>query len=343
MSDGGEGLVQTLIAAKGGKIIPHVVKGPMGRPVAAFIGVLNDKTTGIIEMAAASGLAHLSRAERNPLLTTTYGTGELIKHALDIGCQKIIIGIGGSATNDGGAGMAQALGAHLISVGEKEIQPGVSGLENLASIDISELDPRIRETEILIAADVDNPLCGPQGASYVYGKQKGAAPEMLPQMDNALRRYGLIVTRDLGIDIIKLPGAGAAGGLGGGLVAFLGGRIKKGIDLVIETNNLEEILSKGTDLVITGEGEINFQTAHGKVCHGVAKLAKKYNIPVIALAGSIGKGSETLYDIGIDAQFSIATKPMTLEESVDNTEILLVNAAEQCARLIKVLCNRQRT
>lgn len=337
MSDGGEGLVQTLVKATGGYTIPRKVTGPMGKPVDAFIGILGDGVTGVVEMASASGLPLVAPSERNPLFATTYGTGELIKFALDKGCKKIIIGIGGSATNDGGAGMAQALGVRLLTVDEKEIGPGAKGLSKLDRIDIQGLDPRLKEVEILVAADVNNPLCGPHGASYVFGPQKGATPEMLPFLDETLRKYAEILNRDLRINILDMPGAGAAGGLGGGLVAFLGARIRSGVDLVLETVNLEDILQKGVDLVITGEGEINHQTSYGKVSTGVAKLAKKYNIPVLALVGSIGDGAEKVLNHGIDAYFNITSRPMTLKESIAQANSLLADVAEQCARLIKAL------
>ncbi|MBE3573340.1 MAG: glycerate kinase [Moorella humiferrea] len=337
MADGGEGLTSTMVAATGGRTITTTVTGPLGQPVQATWGILGDGTTGVVEMAQASGLPLVPREKRNPLYTTTYGTGELIAQALDAGCRRLIVGIGGSATNDGGAGMAQALGVRLLNAEGKDIGRGAIGLEELNRIDIEGLDPRIKETEILVACDVDNPLCGPRGASAVYGPQKGATPEMIPRLDAALARLADVIKRDLGKDVRELPGAGAAGGLGAGLVAFLGATLRRGIDLVMETLDLDGILAKGADLVITGEGEINHQTAFGKVPAGVARLAGKYGIPVVALAGSIGEGAATVYDHGIKGFMSIVPRPLPLAYCLENAATLLTDAAERLMRLLTVL------
>lgn len=337
MADGGEGLTTTLVAATGGRIITTTVTGPLGEPVRAAWGILGDGTTAVVEMAQASGLPLVPREKRNPLFTTTYGTGELIRQALDAGCRRLIVGIGGSATNDGGAGMAQALGVKLLDARGQDIGPGAAGLEELERIEIQGLDPRVKEAEILVACDVDNPLCGPRGASAVYGPQKGATPEMVPRLDAALARLADTIERDLGKDVRELPGAGAAGGLGAGLVAFLGAGLRRGIELVIETVDLDGILARGADLVITGEGEINHQTAFGKVPAGVARVAGKYGIPVVALVGSIGEGAGTVYNHGIKGFMSIVPRPVPLAYCLENAATLLADAAERLVRLLTVM------
>ena len=273
MADGGEGTVEAFLTAVGGEKCFVQVTGPLGERVDSFFGILKDGQTAVIEMAAASGLPLVPEEKRNPLVTTTYGTGELIKAALDQGCKKIIVGLGGSATNDGGAGMAQALGVGLFNQEGVNLAFGGCNLRDLARIDISGLDPRIKETEIVAACDVDNPLCGPAGASAVFGPQKGADPEMVEQLDHALAHFGWKVHEQIGVDILNLPGAGAAGGLGGGLVGFLGAKLKPGIDIITEITGLEKMMA-GADLVITGEGQTDFQTARGKAPAGIARLAK---------------------------------------------------------------------
>ncbi|MGH4137821.1 glycerate kinase [Clostridium sp.] len=334
MADGGEGTVQSLVDATGGKLIKVKVKDPLMRTVEAFYGILGDGTTAVIEMAAASGITLLSKEERNPMKTTTYGTGEIIVHALDMGCRNFIIGIGGSATNDGGAGMLSALGVKLLDVNGKDIGCGGGSLDKLKTIDLSHLDSRIELCNIVAACDVDNPLCGERGASNIFGPQKGADEDMIITLDNNLSHYADMVEKYLGISIKEYPGAGAAGGLGGGLLAFLNAKLKRGIDIVIETTKLEDSI-KDADLVFTGEGMIDYQTAFGKTPFGVAKVAKKYNIPVIAIAGGIGKGTETLYEQGFTSIFSIVDKPMQLEEAIENCGILLENASERIMRILK--------
>ena len=274
MAEGGEGTVSAL------------VKNPIGYEIIANYGILGDQKTGVIEMSAASGLTLIKPEQRNPLLTTTYGTGQLILSALNDGCRRLIIGIGGSATNDGGAGMAQALGALLKKTDGTSISAGGQGLAELSDIDIRNLDCRLGETEIIVACDVDNPLTGPRGASYVYGPQKGATLEMMEVLDESLARYAEIIKICLGKDIDNLPGAGAAGGLGAGLMAFVNAQLESGIDIVTNTVKLVEQL-KGVDLVVTGEGYLDQQTIHGKTPVGVARIAQKQNIPVIAVAGGI--------------------------------------------------------
>ena len=297
--------------------------------------MLGDGVTAVIEMAAASGLTLVPLEQRNPLVTTTYGTGQLIKAALDRGCRKLLIGIGGSATNDGGAGMAQALGAKLITASGEPIPWGGSGLRQLDAIELSELDPRISETETVVACDVNNPLTGEDGASHVYGPQKGATPEMVQTLDTNLAHFDTILQRDIGGTVGDIPGAGAAGGLGAGLMAFLNAELKSGVALVIEATQLEKRLADA-DLVITGEGQINFQTVFGKTPIGVAKVAKERGIPVVAIAGSISDDADGVYDAGIDAMVDIVPEPMTLEVAIENAPTLIANAAERAARLISV-------
>lgn len=273
MADGGEGTVQSLVDATDGQIIKKQVIGPLGHPVEAFFGVLGNGKTAVIEMAAASGLHLVPQADRNPLITTTWGTGELILAALDYKVEHIIIGIGGSATNDGGAGMAQALGAKLLDDKGEQIGYGGGSLNQLVSIDLSALDPRLQQVKIEVACDVNNPLVGPTGAAAIYGPQKGATPEMVNLLDRNLTHYAEIIKKDLSKDVIDIPGAGAAGGLGAGLLAFLSAELKRGVDIVIAATQLEKHMNKA-DLVITGEGKIDNQTIHGKTPIGVAKTAK---------------------------------------------------------------------
>lgn len=335
MADGGEGTVQSLVDGTGGRIVRVKVKGPLMKEVEAFYGILGDGKTAVIEMAAASGLPLIKLEERNPLRSTTYGTGQLIKHALDSGCRELIIGIGGSATNDGGAGMLQALGVKLLDKEGLEIGFGGGELGRLNSIDLSTLDERIKYCSIVAACDVDNPLCGPRGASFIFGPQKGADENMARMLDKYLFHYANIIERDLGVHIKDVPGAGAAGGLGGGLMAFLGAKLKPGVDIVIDATKLDEKL-ESADLAITGEGMIDYQTQFGKTPYGVAKIAKKYNVPVIAIAGGIGRDAEALYDKGFHSIFSLVDKPMSLEQAIEGSEQLLESAAERIARLINI-------
>ena len=313
MADGGDGTVQCLVNATGGKILREKVTGPLGDEVLASYGILGDKKTAVIEMAEASGLTLVPENKRNPLITTTYGTGQLIKAALDQGCRKMIIGIGGSATNDGGAGMVQALGAKLLDKDGEEIGFGGGELKKLNRIDISNLDNRLSDTKVLVASDVNNPLCGPKGASRIYGPQKGATPELIEELDKSLSHFAEIIKRDLNKDIKDIPGAGAAGGLGASLIAFLDAELKSGIEIIIEIVKLEQAI-KDADLVITGEGKIDSQTIYGKAPIGVAKIAKKYNIPVIAVAAIIGDDANIVHQHGIDNLIKVSEPPMSLTE-----------------------------
>ena len=335
MADGGEGTVQSLVDATGGHIRTERVLAPLGNEVNAEFGILADGETAVIEMAAASGLTLVPADKRNPLHTTTYGTGQLIHTALELGCSRLIIGIGGSATNDGGAGMAEALGVKLLNAKGKPIPHGGHGLGQLTSIDITGIHPAIAETETVVACDVNNPLTGPKGASHVYGPQKGATPEMVETLDTHLAHFDRLLTRTLGKSFSDIPGAGAAGGLGAGLMAFLNAQLQLGVDIIIEAVNLKERM-EDADLVLTGEGQLDFQTAFGKTPVGVAKVAKHYNLPIIAIAGSIAEGAEAVYDKGIDAMLAIVQQPMSLEQASADASRLIADTAEQAARLLNI-------
>jgi len=332
MADGGEGTVQSLIDASGGEIIELTVHDPLFREIKSFYGIMGDGITAVIEMAAASGLPLLTTDERNPLKTTTYGTGELIKDALNRGCQKFIIGLGGSATNDGGCGMAQALGVKFFDKNGNEVGLGGGELSKIDKIDISGIDTRIKNAEFLAACDVDNPLCGDKGASAVYGPQKGASADDVILLDKGLEHFAQLVKQQLNLDIKDVAGAGAAGGLGAGALIFLQAQLQRGIEIVTQTTNLAGKMA-GADLVITGEGKIDSQTAFGKTPFGVAQLAKQRNIPVVAIAGSLGDGYQTLYDKGFDEIYSIMDKSMSLQEAMNNAEELLESATENIMRL----------
>jgi len=313
MADGGDGTVQCLVNATGGKILEEKVIGPLGNEVWAFYGILGDRKTAIVEMAAASGLTLVPENKRDPLITTTYGTGQLIKAALNQGCRKIIIGIGGSATNDGGAGMVQALGVKLLDQEGKEVGFGGGELKKIVKIDISCIDKRLSDIKVLVASDVNNPLCGPQGASRIYGPQKGATPEIIEELDESLAYFAELIKRDLHKDIKDIPGAGAAGGLGASLIAFLNAEFRPGIEIMIEAVKLEQAI-KDADLVITGEGKIDSQTIYGKAPIGVAKIAKKHNIPVVAVAAIIEEDSRIFQSYGIDTLIKVSEPPMRLSE-----------------------------
>ena len=333
VADGGDGTLETLVEASGGDIRSSEVIGPLGETRTAVWGAMGDGRTAVIEMARTSGLALVAVEDRDPLAATTYGLGQAIRDALDSGFRRFILGIGGSATNDAGAGMAQALGARLLDAGGADLPPGGAALAHLDRVDLSGLDPRVAGSDIAVACDVTNPLTGPEGASAVYGPQKGATPEMVAQLDAALAHLASVVRRDLGVEIDAIPGAGAAGGLGGGMIGFLGGRLEAGVDIVLETVGLEGRL-EGADLVITGEGSVDYQTVYNKAPIGVARLAKARGIPVVAIAGSLGERYREVYDHGIDAVLAITSRPMTLEEASAQVEALVADAAEQAARMM---------
>lgn len=336
MADGGEGTAQTLVDAANGKMIKTTVTGPLGKPVEGFYGLLGDDSkTAVIEIAAAAGLDLITFEQRNPMLTTTTGVGELIKHALDHGARHFVIGIGGSATNDGGIGMAQALGAEILDRHGNEVAFGGNGLQEVDSINIENLDPRLKESQIEVACDVDNFLIGKEGASHVFGRQKGANIEMIEQLDEAMEKYAHCIERDLGKTVKDIAGSGAAGGLGAGLLAFLDAELKPGIDLIIKINELESYL-KNADLVITGEGQIDDQTLFGKTPIGVAKVAKKYDIPVIGIAGKVDLTTNALYEAGIDAVFSLMDKPMDIKEALTTSKQLAEKLSENLMRMLHV-------
>lgn len=334
VADGGEGTVDAMIAATQGRLIHVDVTGPLGEPVNAFYGISGDEQCAFIEMAAASGLEQVPPTQRNPLKTTSWGTGELIRHALDNGVRHIIIGIGGSATNDGGAGMVQALGAKLLDRDDNPIAPGGGALETLARIDIRELDSRLADCHIEVACDVSNTLIGEKGASAVFGPQKGATKEMIARLDSGLEHYAQLIARDLDIQVLELAGGGAAGGMGAGLYAFCGAQLRQGIEIVTDALKLDEQIADA-DLVITGEGRIDSQTIHGKVPVGVARIAKRYNKPVIGIAGSLTADVGVVHEHGLDAVFSVIYTICTLEEALDNAAENVRMSARNIAATLK--------
>ncbi|MBV8384510.1 MAG: glycerate kinase, partial [Planctomycetaceae bacterium] len=331
MADGGEGTVEALVAATSGTSREAVVAGPLGEPVRARFGMLGDGHTAVLEMAAASGLALVPRDRRDPSRTSTRGTGELLLAAVEAGARRVVVGIGGSATNDGGAGLGQALGYRLLDAEGREIGPGGGALDRLAAIDASGRDPRLEGVEVAVACDVDNPLCGPRGASAVYGPQKGADPAMVAALDRNLDHLARVLERDLGVSVRDLPGAGAAGGLGAGLVAFASGRLEPGIALVIRAVGLADRL-RDADLCLTGEGALDASSAFGKTPIGVARLARSLGCPTIALAGTVGEGAAAVLEQGIDAFFSICPGPITLDDALARGATLLEHASAQATR-----------
>ncbi|MCY8498594.1 glycerate kinase [Bacillus atrophaeus] len=335
MADGGEGTVQSLIDSTNGWIKEQVVTGPMGEQVKAFFGMMGDGKTAVIEMAAASGLHLVPVDKRNPLVTTTRGTGELIAAALDAGAERLIIGIGGSATNDGGAGMIQALGGRLLDDSGRELGAGGGALSQLASIDVSGLDSRLQNVKLEVACDVDNPLTGPRGASAVFGPQKGATDDMVGVLDQNLAHFADVAEKVLGSTYRETEGAGAAGGLGWSLLVFLHADLKRGIDIVLEAVDFENEV-QDADLVITGEGRIDSQTIYGKTPIGVAKVAKSYDVPVIGIAGSVSQDSDAVYQHGIDALFSIVPGVVSLEDAFEHAAEYMERTARDIAASIKL-------
>jgi glycerate kinase len=335
MADGGPGTVEAVVEASGGEIATATVQDPLGRSVSARWGIVGGQTA-VIEMAAAAGLWRLAEEERDPRVASTYGVGQLALAALDEGCRQIMIGLGGSATNDGGAGMAAALGARFRDADGNELPPGGAALARLERIDSSRLDPELRDCEVIAATDVTNPLCGPEGASLVYGPQKGAGPEAARELDAALRRYGEIVERDVGVHVLDVPGAGAAGGLGAGLVAFLGARIEPGVEVVARTLGLRERL-RGASLVLTGEGRLDAQTGYGKTVAGVARIAREEGVPVIVVAGSLDRGWERILELGVEGVEAIVPRSGTLEEAMARpAEMLATTAARAVSGWLRV-------
>jgi glycerate kinase len=333
VADGGEGTVEALVDATGGKIVRVNVHDPLMRKIESFFGILGDKKTAVIEMAAASGIELLKENERNPWITTTYGTGELIRHALDKGCEKFVIGVGGSATNDAGVGMAQALGAKFLNSQGKQIGYGGGSLKEISEIDLTNLDNRIKRSQILVACDVDNPLYGTEGAAFVYSPQKGADKQMAKKLDENLRHFANKIKKVLNINIRNNKGSGAAGGLGAGLMVFLKAKLRPGFEIIKDIVKLEKEIDKA-DIVITGEGRIDYQTQFGKTPYGIAQAAGKFNKPLIAIAGSLGERVEELYTKGFDFIIPVIDKPMDMEYALKNADVLIQNAAERTFRLI---------
>ncbi|HEY4786235.1 MAG TPA: glycerate kinase [Bacteroidales bacterium] len=334
LADGGEGTVETILSSVKGETIRITVHDPLMRQISSFIGFIPVRTA-LIEMAAASGLMLVSEGERNPWVTTSFGTGELIKTALDNDCKTIILGIGGSATNDAGVGIAMALGVKFLDEKNNPVSAGGGEVGRIRKIDISGLDARISDTEILVACDVTNPLTGPDGASAVYSPQKGADTGMVKELDANLVSLARVIKEQLGKDVETLPGAGAAGGMGAGLVAFLDAKLVRGFDLVASVTRLEQKIANA-DIVITGEGKVDGQTPFGKTAFGVAQLAKKHKKPVILVAGTIAEGAEVLYSMGVSAMMSVINKPMPLEEALKTTPHLLENTGESIARMLTI-------
>jgi glycerate kinase len=333
IADGGEGTVEALVAATGGRLESRRVTGPLGEPVEARWGVLGDGRTAVVEMAAASGLTLVPRERRNPRVTTTRGTGELVRAALDAGLRRVVVGLGGSATNDGGAGLARALGIRFLDDAGRDLPEGGAALARLARVDLAGQDARIAAAEVVVACDVDNPLTGPRGASAVYGPQKGATPAMVAELDAALERYARVAREATGRDVAGLPGAGAAGGLGAGLLFFTPARLRPGVEIVLEMTGFDALV-RGADLVLTGEGRTDFQTAMGKAPVGVAAAAKRHGVPVVCLSGGLGPGADEVLARGIDALAVAVPGPMGLEEAVARARELVEAGAARACRLV---------
>jgi glycerate kinase len=331
MADGGEGTVEALVEATGGEIIRAMVHDPLMRSINSFFGVLGDRKTAVVEMASASGIELLKENERNPWITSTYGTGELISHALDMNCKKLVVGVGGSATNDAGTGMAQALGAMFFDSEGKEVEAVGGTLNKIADIDISGLDKRLSRCKILVACDVDNPFYGPGGAALTYASQKGAGAAMAKKLDNNMRHFADKISETLDINIQNIKGAGAAGGLAGGLMAFLKAELKPGFEVVKDLINLEKEIRKA-DIIVTGEGKIDYQTQFGKVPFGVARIASRHKKPVMAIAGSLGDKADELYKKDFTGIFPLAKNPRDIDKALKEAGILLQNTAERIFR-----------
>ncbi|MBX8534891.1 glycerate kinase [Pseudomonas cichorii] len=335
MADGGEGTIEAVLAACNGQLMSAEVRGPLQSPVQAHWGWLPHSRTAIIEMAMASGLQLLALEQRNACITTTYGTGQLIAQALDAGAQRVILAIGGSATNDAGTGMLSALGARFLDGNDQPLASGGLALAQLARVDLSGFDPRLADVRFEIAADVDNPLCGPNGASHIFGPQKGAFPEQVLALDAALGHFADLSVQAVGQDLRDSPGSGAAGGMGFAAKAYLKASFRAGVEVVADLTGLEQALV-GADLVITGEGRFDAQTLRGKTPFGVARVAARHQVPVIVLAGTLGEGYERLYEHGISAAFALASGPMTLDEACRHAASLLHDRARDLARVWRV-------
>lgn len=339
MADGGEGTVDAVLAACKGELRRQTVRGPLGGAVEARWGWLADSHTAMIEMAEASGLQLVAPGQRDACSSTTYGTGELIRAALDAGAQRIILAIGGSATNDGGAGAMQALGVQLMDNERQPLPAGGVALARLAHISLEQLDPRLAQVRFEIAADVNNPLCGPHGASSIFGPQKGASPEQVAQLDAALGHFADHCAQVLRQDVRDEPGSGAAGGLGFAAKAFLGAQFRPGVEVVAELVGLDDAV-RGADLVITGEGRFDAQTLRGKTPFGVAHIAQRQGVPVIVIAGTLGDGYEQMYAHGVDAAFALPSGPMSLEQACHEAPRLLRERASDIARVWRLAATR---
>ena len=336
MADGGEGTVEAVIAATRGKWQRCRVRDPLGRRITTRYGLAGGRAPrAVIEMAAASGLPLLQPAERNPLLTSTEGTGDLLRDALNRGARHIWMGIGGSATNDGGTGMARALGVRFLDRRGRDLPCGGGALAELARLDLTGLDPRVRQVAIEVACDVTNPLCGPAGASAIYGPQKGATPAMVRRLDAGLKQLAAVVRQQLGADVAAAPGAGAAGGLGFGLMAFCGAQLRRGVEMVADAVNLEAHC-RGCDLVITGEGRMDAQTVNGKTPMGVAQAARRAGVPVVAICGCTGEGWQNAHKVGIAAVFSSTTCRLSEAEVASGAAERLTRCGEEVGRLLVI-------
>lgn len=342
LADGGEGLLQVLVHAAGGSIHEKSVSGPLGEKVRASFALLSDGKTAVIEMAQAAGIHLIDPEKRNPLFTTTYGVGELMRSALDAGARRLIVGLGGSATNDGGAGMAQALGVSLKNHEGEELSWGGAALASLAVIDCSRLDPRLKSTEVIGACDVTSPLCGARGASVVYGPQKGADAEQVAVLDAALRHYGFLLEAACPPFHPMLPGAGAAGGLGAGLAAFAGAALRSGIDLVLSAYGDFEEHCADAAAIISGEGRVDGQSTQGKVLSGVAGVARRHGVPLFVLVGKISGDLQTLYDAGVTAVFPIAPFPMEEKEALRTAAAHLEQTARNLMRTVAALKRKKQ-
>lgn len=334
IADGGEGTVEALISATKGNKQTVQVHGPLMELTESYYGIIHEDTA-VIEMAAASGLTLIPENRRNPLNTTTYGTGELIKEALDAGYKKIFITIGGSATNDGGMGAMSALGIRFLDEAGDSLQGTGAELSKVVDIDVSGLHPGVIQAEITVMCDVNNPLTGPEGATYTFGKQKGATPEVLDQIEEGMKHYARIIRDKFGVDTNKMPGAGAAGGLGAALCVFLQAKMVSGIDTVLDLIDFKSLLNE-VDIVITGEGRMDWQSAYGKVPSGVGRYCKEKGIPALAIVGGIGDGAEKIYDFGVESIISTVNRAMGIEEALERAEELYISAAERLFRIIKV-------
>ena len=326
IADGGEGTLDALLAGAGGRDLQVTVRGPLGDPVTAHLGILQNGNIAVVEMAQASGLTLIPAEQRNPLLTSSFGTGELIRAALDHGCREIVVTIGGSATVDGGMGMLAALGARFLDQGGVELEPIGQSLPEVATVDLAQFDPRLAQCSVRIASDVTNPLCGPLGAAPVFGPQKGATPEMVAYLARGLERFAVATERATGFQVATLPGAGAAGGVGAALMSYARGQMNSGVQVVLDTLDVDQYL-RDTDLIITGEGRMDGQTAQGKAPTGIAKRGLRYGCKTIALVGSIAPGYEAVYEQGISAVFPIVNRPMTLDQAMAEAAILLTDCA----------------